>query len=64
MMAIRWTLYKQYVIASYLIMSGDRIPLGALGPTQPPKQRVPSLFPEGKAAEAWRWPPTHIYRLG
>jgi hypothetical protein len=29
-----------------------------LGPTQPPLQRVLVLFPRGKAAEAWRWPPT------
>jgi hypothetical protein len=27
----------------------------ALGPTQPSAQRVPRLFPGGKAAEAWRW---------
>ena len=45
MTGICWALYKQYVIASYLIMSGDQTPLGALGPTQPPKQCVPSLFP-------------------
>jgi hypothetical protein len=30
----------------------------AMGPTHPPIQLVPGLFPEGKAAGAWRWPPT------
>ena len=30
----------------------------ALGPTQPPVQCVASLFPGGKTAGAWRWPPT------
>jgi len=30
----------------------------ALGPIQPPTQWVPGLFPESKAAGAWRWPPT------
>jgi hypothetical protein len=29
----------------------------ALGPTQPPMQRVPCLS-RGKAARAWHWPPT------
>ena len=26
------------------------------GPSQPPVNRVPGLFPRGKAAGAWRWP--------
>jgi len=30
----------------------------APGSTQPPIQWVPALFPGGKAAGAWRWPPT------
>jgi hypothetical protein len=30
----------------------------AMGPTQSPAQWVPRLFPRGKAAGAWRWPPT------
>jgi hypothetical protein len=32
----------------------------ALVPTQPPMQWVPGLYPEGKAAAVWRWPPTPI----
>jgi hypothetical protein len=30
----------------------------ALGPTQPHIKWAPSLFPRGKAAGVWRWPPT------
>ena len=30
----------------------------SLGPHQPPVKWVPHLFPEGKAVEAWHWPPT------
>jgi len=31
----------------------------ALGPTQPPIQWVP-VYPTGKAAGVWRWPPPHL----
>jgi hypothetical protein len=30
----------------------------SLGPTQPPSSVLTGLFPEGKAAGTWRWPPT------
>jgi len=51
--------------------SGDRIQAGAkflhpfslaLGPTQPPAQLVPTLFPGGTALGARRWPPAQILR--
>ena len=51
------------------IRSGDRIPVGGRdflqayepgGPTQPPVQWVPCLFPGGKAAGVYRQPPTAI----
>jgi hypothetical protein len=54
-------------------LSGDRVSLEArffrpywptLGLTQPPVQRVPGSFPQGKTARAWRWPPTPIYCRG
>jgi hypothetical protein len=32
----------------------------ALGPTQPPIQWIKGLLPGGKAAGAWRWPPTNL----
>jgi hypothetical protein len=37
---------------------GQDFPRAALGPTQYPVQRVPGLFPGGKAAGTWIWPPT------
>ena len=35
-----------------------------LWPSQPPIQPVPGLFPGGKAAGVWRWPPTAIRKRG
>jgi hypothetical protein len=36
----------------------------ALGPTLPPVEWVSGLFPGGKVAGAWRWPPITIQRRG
>ena len=36
-------------------------PIPALGHTQPPIQWAWGLLPRGKAAWAWRWPPTPLY---
>jgi hypothetical protein len=36
----------------------------ALGPTQPPFQWVPGLFPGGKVARLWCWPPNSIQCQG
>ena len=33
-------------------------------PTQPPVQWAPGLIPEGKAYEAWRWPPSLVWYRG
>ena len=54
--------------------SGDRISVRgrdfwhssrpALGPTRPPVQWVPGLFPWGKTAGAWLWLPSPIQHQG
>jgi len=61
--------YKDYWLRAR--RSGDRNPVGrnfpylfrsAPRPTQPPAQWVLDPFYGGKAAGAWRWPPTTFYR--
>jgi hypothetical protein len=61
--------YKDYWLRAW--RSGNRNPVGrnfpypfrsAPRPTQPSAQWVPDLFYGGKAAGAWRWPPTTFYR--
>ena len=65
-----WAGTTQYTFLLRDRWRGDWIPVGgqdfshlsgpALGSTQCPVKWVPDLLPGGKAARAWRWPPTSV----